>query len=99
VAVFSVKRTSSNSGGASHCHAVLALSRLFELVVAWNRRSRDWYLLAGLDERNLRDIGIDSSMLGRDDTASFWRLRHGLELSAGADRRRGGHRVNEYLLL
>jgi uncharacterized protein YjiS (DUF1127 family) len=45
----------------------LGLSRLLEFVVAWNRRSRDRQLLAGLNERSLRDIGIDST------TAERWR--------------------------
>ena len=96
MAVFLAKRMHPNSGGASRFRALLWFSRLLELIVAWNRCSRDWHLLAGLDERNLRDIGIDSGMFGRDGTMSFWRLRHDLEL--GVDRRSVERRRNEYPL-
>jgi uncharacterized protein YjiS (DUF1127 family) len=77
-----------------HFRAVLGLglSRLLELVVGWNRRRRDWQLLAGLDERNLRDIGIDSTVVERDSAMSFWRLRLGLGPGSAADRRNAGRR-------
>ena len=40
---------------------VLGLSRLLEIVVALNRRRRDRQLLAEMNERSLRDIGIGST--------------------------------------
>jgi hypothetical protein len=46
-----------------HLRAVLGLglSRLLDLVVAWNRPRCDRQLLEGLNERILRDIGIEST--------------------------------------
>jgi len=44
-------------------------------LAAWRRRSRNERLPACLDERMLRDIGIDRDMAERDSTVSFWRLR------------------------
>src|SRR5579862_1694896 len=76
-----------------HLRAVLGLGlrRLLNLVVAWNRRTRDGQLLAGLNERILRDIGIESTMAERDTTMSFWRLRLGSGLAADRrSARRGG---------
>jgi uncharacterized protein YjiS (DUF1127 family) len=42
---------------------------------AWRQRTRGRRLPACLDERMLRDIGIDRDMTERDSTVSFWRLR------------------------
>jgi uncharacterized protein YjiS (DUF1127 family) len=79
-----------------HLRAVLGLglSRLLDLVVAWNRRRRDRQLLEGLNERILRDIGIESIMAERDSTMSFWRLRLGSGFAA--DRRSARRRGGEY---
>ena len=52
-----------------------ALTRLIELVISWYRDRRDRLRLARLDDRMLRDIGIDRIRVERDSTASFWRLR------------------------
>ena len=72
----------------------LGLSRLLEFVVAWNRRSRDRQWLAGLNERILRDIGIDSTTAERDRSMSYWRLHLGPGFAA--DRRSAVRRDGEY---
>ena len=79
-----------------HLRAVLGLglSRLLDLVVAWNRPRRDRQLLEGLNERILRDIGIESTGAERDSTMSFWRLRLGSGLAS--DRRSARRRGGEY---
>ena len=73
----------------------LGLSRLLEFVVAWNRRGRDRQLLAGLNERSLRDIGIDSTT-AESSSMSYWRLRLGLGPGFAADRRIAVRRDGEY---
>jgi uncharacterized protein YjiS (DUF1127 family) len=51
------------------------LVRLVEQVIARDQRRRDRRLLAILDDRMLRDIGIDRATAESDSTTSFWRLR------------------------
>ena len=51
------------------------LARLVERVIAWDRGYRDRQFLASLDNRQLRDIGIDRATVGSDSAASFWRFR------------------------
>jgi uncharacterized protein YjiS (DUF1127 family) len=48
---------------------------LVQSVISWNQCRRDRQLLASLDERTLRDIGIDRAAVKDDCTTSFWRLR------------------------
>jgi len=73
----------------------LGLSRLLEFVVARNRCRRDQQLLAGLNERSLRDIGIDSTT-AESSSMSYWRLRLGLGPGFAADRRIAVRRDGEY---
>ena len=58
-------------------HAILGrtLIRLVEHVILWDQCRRDHRLLASLDDRSLRDIGIDRATAESDSTTSFWRLR------------------------
>ena len=51
------------------------LIRLVEGVISWDQCRRDRRLLASLDERMLRDIGIDRAAVEDDSTTSFWRSR------------------------
>jgi uncharacterized protein YjiS (DUF1127 family) len=51
------------------------LVRLVEHVISWDQRVRDRQVLASLDDRMRRDIGIDRATAERDSTTSFWRLR------------------------
>jgi uncharacterized protein YjiS (DUF1127 family) len=51
------------------------LDRLTEGVITWRERVRDRRRLAALDDRMLRDIGVDRGAVQQDSTASFWRLR------------------------
>jgi uncharacterized protein YjiS (DUF1127 family) len=44
-------------------------------VSAWRKRRRDRQLLASLDDRSLRDIGIDRAKVEDESSVSFWRLR------------------------
>jgi uncharacterized protein YjiS (DUF1127 family) len=50
-------------------------ARVVEHVISWDQRRRDRRRLASLDDRMLRDIGIDRATAGSDSTSSFWRLR------------------------
>jgi len=47
----------------------------FRLMAAWRRRRRDLRCLAHLDERALRDIGIDRSLTSNDSAIPFWSLQ------------------------
>jgi uncharacterized protein YjiS (DUF1127 family) len=51
------------------------LVRWAEHLIAWYQGFADRRLLASLDDRLLRDLGIDRSAVGGDSTASYWRLR------------------------
>jgi uncharacterized protein YjiS (DUF1127 family) len=51
------------------------LVALAEFITAWRRYRRDRRLLASLNERELRDIGIDRSMVENDSAVEFWRWR------------------------
>ena len=51
------------------------LVRLMERVIAWHRRRPDRRRLARLDDRSLRDIGIERAAVEDESTVSFWRLR------------------------
>jgi uncharacterized protein YjiS (DUF1127 family) len=46
-----------------------------ERVIAWHRRRPDRRRLARLDDRSLRDIGIERAAVEDESTVSFWRLR------------------------
>jgi uncharacterized protein YjiS (DUF1127 family) len=49
-----------------------ALGRTFR---HWSARRSDQRLLASLDHRALRDIGIDRALIDDESTATFWRRR------------------------
>jgi uncharacterized protein YjiS (DUF1127 family) len=51
------------------------LNRLVSLLASWHRRRRDRRLVASLDDRALRDLGIDRSMVDNDSILPFWRQR------------------------
>jgi len=51
------------------------LVALAEFTTAWRRHRRDRTLLANLNERELRDLGIDRAMVETDRVAEFWRWR------------------------
>jgi uncharacterized protein YjiS (DUF1127 family) len=44
-------------------------------LLSWNAYVRDRERLARLDDRLLRDIGIDRTVVDDDSTSWFWRLR------------------------
>jgi uncharacterized protein YjiS (DUF1127 family) len=48
---------------------------LVERVISRYECARDRRLLASLDDRMLRDIGIDRGAVENDGTTWFWRLR------------------------
>jgi uncharacterized protein YjiS (DUF1127 family) len=48
---------------------------LIEYVVSWRECARSRRHFASVDDRMLRDIGIDRDMAEGDSTSSFWRLR------------------------
>jgi uncharacterized protein YjiS (DUF1127 family) len=67
----------ARAAGAAGCRALVrrALARSLEYVVAQYLDRRDRRRLARLDDRMLRDIGVERGAVERDSTASFWRLR------------------------
>jgi len=62
---------------AARSHTILGrrLGRLVEHVISWHRASRDRQFLAGLDDRQLRDMGIDRATVENDCSPPFWRFR------------------------
>ena len=44
-------------------------------IASWRERYRAAQHLASLDDRALRDIGIDRATVENDSTVSFWRQR------------------------
>src|SRR5258707_12619592 len=65
----------------------------------WRRRRREQALLAYMDDRMLRDIGICRAMIDRDTATPFWRLRDPIGMgSVGArrDRRDNGGSPGSY---
>lgn len=54
---------------------VRGLVLLVGLVMSMYEGRRDRELLAGLDDRQLRDIGIDRAVVGGSDASGFWRAR------------------------
>jgi len=51
------------------------LTRWARQLIAWYQGFADRRLLASLDDRQLRDLGIDQSAVGGDSTSSYWHLR------------------------
>ena len=49
------------------------LARLLDRVVAWQQRSRDRHLLAQMNERQRRDIGLSPATLDDEISEPFWR--------------------------
>jgi uncharacterized protein YjiS (DUF1127 family) len=50
-------------------------ARLVRHVIAWYRNRGAQRILARLNDRELRDIGIDRATINRDSTPAFWRFR------------------------
>lgn len=46
---------------------------LLRLAALWLRRIRVRHALAGLDERQLQDVGLDPEVLRREIEKPFWR--------------------------
>jgi uncharacterized protein YjiS (DUF1127 family) len=65
------------------------LARWAEHLIAWYQGFADRRLLASLDDRLLRDLGIDRSTIGGDSTASYWRLREPGRTDSALERRAG----------
>ena len=51
-----------------------ALAAGAAIILDWYRGFGDRQLLASLDDRQLRDLGLDRADLGGDSTAFHWRL-------------------------
>jgi uncharacterized protein YjiS (DUF1127 family) len=62
-------------------------------VLSWYQGYRDRQLLASLDDRNLRDIGVNRCVVGGDSSVSFWRLREPFGQDRAAERRRLGNDI------
>jgi uncharacterized protein YjiS (DUF1127 family) len=63
------RRRSSRATAAVAARVVAALA----LLRLWRRRARERALLATLDERMLRDIGVEPSDVEREINRPFWR--------------------------
>lgn len=50
-----------------------ALVRLLDRLLLWRERARSRHMLGTLDERLLRDIGLDSATASWESTRPFWR--------------------------
>ena len=48
------------------------LARLLDTVVTWQQRSRDRHLLAQMNERQRRDIGLSPATLDDEISKPFW---------------------------
>ena len=51
-----------------------SLIRLFDVMFAWQDRSRQRRHLASLDHRLLRDIGLSRVDVEQETTKPFWRI-------------------------
>jgi len=49
------------------------MARLRELRSAWAERMRQRQALAALDDRMLKDIGLDRAVVSREEAKLFWR--------------------------
>jgi uncharacterized protein YjiS (DUF1127 family) len=47
--------------------------RTFDLLLEWRGRARDRHELARLDERSLRDLGLDRGAVWSECDKPFWR--------------------------
>ena len=49
------------------------LARILDTVATWQQRSRDRHLLAQMNERQRRDIGLSPATLDDEISKPFWR--------------------------
>lgn len=50
-----------------------ALLRAVDTVLLWHERMKGRRVLASLDDRMLRDVGIDQATARRESSMPFWR--------------------------
>jgi uncharacterized protein YjiS (DUF1127 family) len=50
-----------------------ALERAIDTVLLWHERMKSRRVLAALDDRMLRDVGIDQATARRESGMPFWR--------------------------
>ena len=72
-----LKRALGPAGRAARFFILLAglPGRLAEAVALWRQSARDQDSLVNLNDRALRDIGLDRSSVERESSMWFWRLR------------------------
>jgi len=72
-----LKRALGPAGRAARFFILLAglPARLAEAVALWRQSARDQDSLANLDDRALRDIGLDRAWVEQESSMWFWRLR------------------------
>ena len=98
--IFRTVASPSEGQGRHAAHPIISAGFLRIVLVRfgdglrlWRRRRREQALLAYMDDRMLRDIGICRAMIDRDAATPFWRLRDPIGMgSVGArrDRRDSG---------
>ena len=49
------------------------MKKIVDTVREWLRRSSERHVLAGLNDRQLRDIGLDRQLVQSEVTKPFWR--------------------------
>jgi uncharacterized protein YjiS (DUF1127 family) len=71
------KRALKPTGRAARFFTMLAgvPARLAEAVALWRQSSRDRYSLGNLNDRALRDIGLDRASVEKESPTWFGRLR------------------------
>ena len=50
-----------------------AMTRVWRILVEWQRRADDRAALASFDDRMLDDIGVTRAQAGRESRRPFWR--------------------------
>jgi uncharacterized protein YjiS (DUF1127 family) len=51
----------------------VGLQRAFDTVLLWHERVRSRRMLGMLDDRMLRDVGIDQATARQESSVPFWR--------------------------
>jgi len=67
-----VRSTASTSPGLRR-EGRSVVGRIVGLLLLWQGRARERHTLAGLDDRMLKDIGLDRADITREADKPFWR--------------------------
>ena len=59
--------------GALRANAIRRLADSLDFLATWQERAAGRYRLANLDDRMLRDVGLDRADISREIDKPFWR--------------------------